>query len=220
MTSHLRAFIEGSKARNLRDHKAFFASLGPDPLTTAERSLREINGGTMATVFAHPEDPDLVVRMAREQEDGADGWFEYAEILRQAYGGRPPAHGPALLDLAVIGDVWVGICPRLRPVKTADEVLLMQTARRVLAPDWEDGVSDTPDPEDLAFLSTRQPLFLDFAEAHLGHYIDFGNDNFMMDGDRLIVNDPLLFMDETVQWALGEKYAFTSPVDAPEDCAV
>ncbi|MCJ2082453.1 hypothetical protein [Methylobacterium sp. J-090] len=57
----------------------------------------EIGYGYHGTVHAHPDRPDLVVRLARK----ADGFGDYAALLRKGFAGSNGPHAPRVHDLCV-----------------------------------------------------------------------------------------------------------------------
>lgn len=57
----------------------------------------EIGYGYHGTVHAHPEHPDVVVRLARK----ADGFGDYAALLRKGFTGSDGPHAPRVHDLSV-----------------------------------------------------------------------------------------------------------------------
>ncbi|NEU11229.1 hypothetical protein G3T14_03695 [Methylobacterium sp. BTF04] len=57
----------------------------------------EIGFGYHGTVHAHPDHPDVVVRFARK----ADGFGDYAALLRRGFAGSDGPHAPRVHDLSV-----------------------------------------------------------------------------------------------------------------------
>lgn len=57
----------------------------------------EIGYGYHGSVHAHPEHPDVVVRLARK----ADGFGDYAALLRKGFAGSDGPHAPRVHDLFV-----------------------------------------------------------------------------------------------------------------------
>ncbi|WP_027173413.1 hypothetical protein [Methylobacterium sp. 10] len=57
----------------------------------------EIGFGYHGTVHAHPDHPDVVVRFARK----ADGFGDYAALLRRGFSGSDGPHAPRVHDLHV-----------------------------------------------------------------------------------------------------------------------
>ncbi|WP_156387515.1 MULTISPECIES: hypothetical protein [unclassified Methylobacterium] len=57
----------------------------------------EIGFGYHGTVHAHPDHPDVVVRFARK----ADGFGDYAALLRRGFAGSDGPHAPRVHDLHV-----------------------------------------------------------------------------------------------------------------------
>ena len=57
----------------------------------------EIGFGYHGTVHAHPDHPDVVVRLARR----ADGFGDYAALLRRGFAGSDGPHAPRVHDLSV-----------------------------------------------------------------------------------------------------------------------
>lgn len=57
----------------------------------------EIGYGYHGSVHAHPEYPDVVVRLARK----ADGFGDYAALLRKGFVGSDGPHAPRVHDLSV-----------------------------------------------------------------------------------------------------------------------
>lgn len=62
-----------------------------------ESGFAEIGFGYHGTVHAHPEHPDVVVRLARK----ADGFGDYAALLRKGFPGARGPHAPRIHDLHV-----------------------------------------------------------------------------------------------------------------------
>lgn len=165
-----------------------------------------IGAGSGGIVYAYPStaDPDLIVRLSKSDATGADGWVQYAETLRQNWEPGTPHYGPMLLDIVHEDGLWMSVTPRLSPVDTdnSHQIALINAARKIIDPDrWGE-----PSPKDQAFLEKHQPGFAAFASAHLGNASDLGHSNFMMDGDRLIVNDPIGSMDPQFEAEIREKY--------------
>ncbi len=59
----------------------------------------QIGYGYHGTVHAHPSHPDIVVRLARK----ADGFGDYAALLRRGFAGSDGPHAPRVHDLHVSG---------------------------------------------------------------------------------------------------------------------
>ena len=57
----------------------------------------EIGFGYHGTVHAHPDHPDVVVRFARK----ADGFGDYAALLRKGFAGSDGPHAPRIHDMHV-----------------------------------------------------------------------------------------------------------------------
>jgi hypothetical protein len=57
----------------------------------------EIGFGYHGTVHAHPDHPDVVVRFARK----ADGFGDYAALLRRGFAGSDGPHAPRIHDMHV-----------------------------------------------------------------------------------------------------------------------
>ncbi|MHC2020305.1 hypothetical protein [Methylobacterium sp. CM6247] len=57
----------------------------------------EIGFGYHGTVHAHPDHPDVIVRFARK----ADGFGDYAALLRKGFAGSDGPHAPRIHDLQV-----------------------------------------------------------------------------------------------------------------------
>ena len=57
----------------------------------------EIGCGYHGTVYAHPDHPDLVVRFAPK----ADGFGDYAALLRRGFAGSDGPHAPLIHDMHV-----------------------------------------------------------------------------------------------------------------------
>jgi hypothetical protein len=57
----------------------------------------ELGFGYHGTVHAHPDHPDVVVRLARK----ADGFGDYAALLRKGFAGSDGPHAPRVHDLHV-----------------------------------------------------------------------------------------------------------------------
>jgi hypothetical protein len=57
----------------------------------------EIGYGYHGSVHAHPDHPDVVVRLARK----ADGFGDYAALLRKGFAGSDGPHAPRVHDLSV-----------------------------------------------------------------------------------------------------------------------
>ncbi|GJE16937.1 hypothetical protein [Methylobacterium marchantiae] len=57
----------------------------------------EIGFGYHGTVHAHPDHPDVVVRFARK----ADGFGDYAALLRKGFAGSDGPHAPRIHDIHV-----------------------------------------------------------------------------------------------------------------------
>lgn len=57
----------------------------------------EIGYGYHGSVHAHPDHPDVVVRFARK----ADGFGDYAALLRKGFAGSDGPHAPRVHDLSV-----------------------------------------------------------------------------------------------------------------------
>ena len=57
----------------------------------------EIGFGYHGTVHAHPDHPDVVVRFARK----ADGFGDYAALLREGFAGSDGPHAPRIHDMHV-----------------------------------------------------------------------------------------------------------------------
>jgi hypothetical protein len=57
----------------------------------------EIGYGYHGSVHAHPDHPDIVVRLARK----ADGFGDYAALLRKGFKGSDGPHAPRVYDLQV-----------------------------------------------------------------------------------------------------------------------
>ena len=57
----------------------------------------EIGVGYHGTVHAHPDHPDVVVRFARK----ADGFGDYAALLRKGFAGSDGPHAPRIHDMHV-----------------------------------------------------------------------------------------------------------------------
>jgi hypothetical protein len=57
----------------------------------------ELGYGYHGTVHAHPDHPDVVVRLARK----ADGFGDYAALLRRGFAGSDGPHAPRIHDLHV-----------------------------------------------------------------------------------------------------------------------
>jgi hypothetical protein len=162
--------------------------LGTDqaPDQAAMTSLKFVDEGRYAKIYEHPDDPEMVVRVAR----GYDAWFVYAESLK---GGDEDQikYGPDLYDMAHIEiegqDYWIAVTERLKPLKEDDEVL-RDTARAVgrYVNSWEYGEFDLDD-EDILW---EQPGLTEFLDEYCQDMTDFDVSNFMLRGDVLVVNDP------------------------------
>jgi hypothetical protein len=202
-----------------------------DPLEWAADNLALLGRGETASVFAHPDDPTLAIRIS----DYPDGWFGYATALSDILDGDPDGafaealsrHAPVVLDMRYLdregGGLYAGLTGRLSPVDGAmDDVA---AARAILScdhPPCLDG--DEPGAleaharawasaavvegrlsasEAEAFLSA-QPLFLALAQALPSDMRDLRDGNFMRRGGHLVLNDPSGAMSPRAEAAFKE----------------
>lgn len=175
-----------------------------------------IGKGGAARVHAYPLDdkPDLVLRISPSTASGSDGWVQYAETLRQNWQEGTPHYGPLLLDVGHHKGVWMSITPKLSPVDTdnAHHLALITAARKIIDPDRHGAAT----PAEIKFMQKSQPGFIEFANTHLGNASDLGYANFMMDGNRLIVNDPIGTMDPQFEADMKAKYDMSHIRRRPE----
>lgn len=135
--------------------------------------------GHHATVFAHPDHPDAVVR-AGNAVDGMARWLLLSRGALRPFVGR---HVPVLQDAVLTDDGgMVLVAERLEETDPDDPVVA--DARRLLA-----GLP----PEDAQGLAARQPLLPAFAEAFrktARRRPDLREGNILRRGRHLVLNDP------------------------------
>jgi hypothetical protein len=153
----------------------------------ALRRLKFLGAGGYATVYQHPADPELVVRFS----SGFDGWFAYAERLKQEVGSPETGYGPRMHDMAYLqiegDDYWVGLSERLTKIDVLDipRAEIIRAVQCYAAPHRYERAEEG----DLALLAA-QPGLKEFIDRYCGEMEDFHAGNFMLRGDELVVNDP------------------------------
>jgi hypothetical protein len=165
--------------------------------------LSRIGNGDTATVFAHPFEPDMVVRVT----DYPDGWFAYAEAARDLEDPSPFA--PLVHDIVHAHGIWLAVAERLQECPdTREETVLLKLARRVI---FDTSVGCEKE-DDVKALEQAQPGFNDFIVDTLLGARDLKFENFMRRGDTLVVNDPIRAMSCDQESRLAARYDIATRV--------
>lgn len=165
--------------------------------------LARIGNGDTATIFAHPSEPDMVVRVT----DYPDGWFAYAEGARDLEDPSPFA--PMVHDIVHAHGIWLAVAERLEECPdTTGETILLNLARRVIFDTTEGCEKET----DVRALEREQPGFMDFITDALVGARDLKYENFMRRGDTLVVNDPIRAMSCDQSSRLAARYDIATRV--------
>lgn len=162
-----------------------------DPISWALENLEMIGHGSCSYVFSDPDRADVVLRICED----ADAWYWYASELVE--NGTTSRHAPRVHDIAVHNGIYGAEVERLSPV--TDEALLASidafASRR---------------PHDLP------PSMIDFLADCPVRATDLRDENWMMRGDVLVLNDPSgRFMDEVEKCAFLDRHALRTRSPSP-----
>ncbi|MCV9963752.1 hypothetical protein OIU34_17900 [Pararhizobium sp. BT-229] len=148
------------------------------PVEWAFNSLVHIDSGTAASVFEHPADPQLVVRVS----DYPDGWFKFADdtLRMEQEDGIPQPFRPVVHWIGEVGGVLVAVTERLDRIDDGSVLSdVVESALKALH-----GIAD-----EWAAVERHAPGFRDFC-AGLDRKLDLRASNFMRRGETLVFNDP------------------------------
>lgn len=161
------------------DHASALASLtdAECPVTWASENLVFVGHGTAATVYEHPDDPGLVVRVS----DYPDGWFMYASAVLDDDGDDVFPYGPSVEWIGERGGVFFGVAERLSTIDDESELTMLVNDVIAAFMGRLEGGWTTVD--------SRAPGFSDFARS-LNARLDLRPENFMHRNGVLVFNDP------------------------------
>jgi hypothetical protein len=165
-----------------------------NPLEWAFENLTHVRSGSAASIFDHPHDPGLVLRVS----DYPDGWFLYADetLSLDMQEGATQAFRPAVHWMADVGGVLVAVTERLEPIE--DDTALaaaVEAANAALSGDigrWNE-------------VERHAPGFRDFC-ASLGSRLDLRDTNFLRRGDQLVFNDPYSDIPFAIEGSLRQRH--------------
>lgn len=166
------------------------------PLEWATENLKQVGYGTAATIFEHPVDPDLIIRIS----DYPDGWFMYAdETLRiEEEDGGIKTYRPKVHWIGNREHTWIAASERLEPIEAESRLALVADA--VIRALLNGGDDDWIAVEDIA------PGFREFC-AGLNARLDLRDTNFMRRGETLIFNDPYSAIPFGLEPFLRDRYS-------------
>jgi hypothetical protein len=163
-------------------------------LEWAHDNLTHLKSGTAASIFAHPADPSLVVRVS----DYPDGWFLFAdETVRMAAEGRDvELFRPRVDWIGEVNGIFVALTERLETID--DDCELTDTVRSVCRALGGDNA-------EWRLVERSTPGFMDFCSS-LGPSLDLREDNFLRRGETLVFNDPYSAIPFAAEQALRDIY--------------
>jgi hypothetical protein len=155
-----------------------------DPSGWAYENLDLVGEGHHAMVYRHPLRDDMVIRVAPFPE----GFFGHAA---EADDPCASPHAPLCHAVALVEDTLVGACERLEPVRDDDREAAgwIAVARQVVL-----GRADSVDPSALAAFRLAQPGFEEFARSLGPEASDLRDENWLLRGRTLVLNDPVPMM--------------------------
>lgn len=172
------------------------------PLEWAWENMKLLGRGEHACIFEHPSDNSRVVRIS----DYPDGWFEYVTVAGEGL------HVPRVFDFATAGGCFLAIAERLEPVP--DDAYGEEMIDCAVAVIWGEGARRVPDGA-LDRFRQCQPGFEAFVGRLPFRPTDLRNENFMMKGGTLVLNDPLGSMSFEMERDLKTSSGTPSLCDGP-----
>lgn len=195
----------------------------------ADRHLKHLGSGENASIYAHPEREDLVIRCSCFN----DGWIRFAdEIIRGEVASPfvPKVFAVAHVSMGSgdFSDRWLAISERLMPIdgNDPDALAVARAACRVMYFSKLCGASK----QDIELLRIAQPGYVEFAAQAPtdGHWDDThgttrdDSPNYMMRADgTVVVNDPIYLIDnetnecEGIAERLRERYGTGRQLSCP-----
>lgn len=177
---HLRDIIQ--------DYRLDAADQDHSVIELAERDLRLIGVGDHASVFEHPDDDALIIRLT----DYPDGWYAYAAQvmdLQRAHGlDSWMRFAPVVHDIAISDHqgIYIAVVERLRHHEDEGSKRLINLVRRTRDLDsWSSHYA-----EAIEQLESEQPGISRFIETFRRDLTDLHPGNIMFRGRTLIFNDP------------------------------
>jgi hypothetical protein len=174
------------------------------PLEWAFDNLIHVSSGNAASIFDHPSDPGLVLRVS----DYPDGWFLYADetLNLDMEDGETNRFRPVVHWMADVDGILVAVTERLEPIE--DETALaaaVEAAMAALSGDvgrWSDA-------------ERHVPGFRDFCVG-LAAGLDLRDTNFLRRGDQLVFNDPYSDIPFAMEESLRERYRLGGSAPTPK----
>lgn len=170
------------------DHRLADTDEGQTVIELAEREFPLVGVGGHASVFEHPDDDALVIRIS----DYPDGWFAYAaqvmDLQREHGLDSWMRFAPAVHEIAICdgAGIYAATVERLRHKDDRSSKRLIALARQARDVDrhsWRHR-------ELLEYLEEDQPGIGRFMDFFWDALIDLHPGNMMFRGDTLIFNDP------------------------------
>lgn len=164
------------------------------PIEWAFANLTHVDSGTAASIFDHPNEPGLVLRVS----DYPDGWFRYADetLSLDVEEANRCSFRPVVHWMGDIDGILVAVTERLEPIDSGTPLATaVEAAMAALSGDeerWLDVERDAPG-------------FRAFCSKLAGR-LDLRPTNFLRRGDQLVFNDPYSAIPFAMEDSLRERY--------------